>query len=417
MHKPFEMVDHPNAILRRAVANERVALAAGLDEAGLFPFFSTAASPSAPRTVFAGCEVVNLGSNNYLGLANDERVIDAAVEATLRFGSGLTGSRLMNGNSEIHDELEEMLCRFTGAEAALVFSTGYGANLGAITGLTTPADTVVTDTEVHASLYDGIAMAGVTLRRFRHNNTRHAHKILTSITEKDGAGGTMLVVDGIYSMRGDAAPLVELANLCDESGTVLFVDEAHGLGVVGPTGVGAIEAAGVIERTHLVSYTFSKSLASCGGAVLGPKSLIDALKITTRPFLFTASNTPGSLAAAATSLGLLIEHPTWPAEVMGRARYLRDRLAAAGIPVNVSDSAVLTVPIGSDIAAITAWRALFDAGVFVNPVLAPGVAEGHELLRLSVMRTHTDADLDFAAEAFTALEPFLPAHQSVLAAS
>lgn len=401
-----------NPILERSIAPDHVLLAEAAQSGGVFPFFATAETVSAPRTVFGGREMVNLGSNNYLGLANDERVIEAVVSAVRRLGTGLTGSRLMNGNTGDHEELEDLLCRFTGAEAALVFSTGYVANLGLLTGLCSRADTVVIDSEVHASLIDGIAMAGARVRQFRHNNVRHAMSVVDDVVGRDGGGGTVLVVDGIYSMRGDIAPLVDLADLCDEKGVLLVSDEAHGLGVVGDTGVGAAEMAGVLDRTDAITYTFSKSLASCGGAIVAQKDVIASLKLSARPFLFTASNTPGATAAATASLQLLMDNQHWPGLVMDRSQYLRSKLLGHGIPVNESDSAIITIPIGGALNTLGAWRACRDAGVFVNPVLSPAVAPGKELLRLSVMRTHSDEDLDAAAAAIASIEPFLaPAGQ------
>jgi 8-amino-7-oxononanoate synthase len=389
-------------LISRAERSAIVEAAAEARAAGPFPFFTVASSPSAPRTVFAGTEVINLGSNNYLGLAADERVIEAAVDAVRTDGTGLTGSRLMNGNSQRHDELEELLCRFTGKEACLVFSTGYGANLGALTGLLEDGDTAFVDAEAHASLIDGVKMSGATMKRVRHAHLGHFSRLAAELpTDTE----SLYAVDGVYSMRGDAPNMAEIVDAADEFGVTVYDDEAHGLGVLGATGIGAAERDGVVDRVPLIFYTFSKSLASCGGAVLGPSRVIEHLRLTTRPFLFTASNTPASIAAATEALRLLIAHPHWPSDVRDRARHLAAELDRLGVPTLPSDSAIVSVPTGDVVTTFDVWARCFEAGVFVNPVLPPAVREGQCLLRLSVMRTHSHDDLSAAAEMIAAALP------------
>lgn len=389
-------------LISRVERSAIVEAAAEARSAGAFPFFTVASSPSAPRTVFAGREVVNLGSNNYLGLASDERVIEATVEAVRADGTGLTGSRLMNGNSQRHDQLEELLCRFTGKESCLVFSTGFGANLGALAGLLEPGDTAFIDSEAHASLIDGVQMSGATMKRVRHGHLGHFSKLAA---ELPADAASLYVVDGVYSMRGDAPDMAEIVDTADQFGVTIYDDEAHGLGVLGATGIGAAERDGVVDRVPLIFYTFSKSLASCGGAVLGPQKVIEHLRLTTRPFLFTASNTPGSIAAATEALRLLIAHPHWPADVRDRARHLAAELDRRGVPTIPSDSAIVSVPTGDVLTTFDVWARIFEAGVFVNPVLPPAVREGQCLLRLSVMRTHSHHDLAAAADTIAAALP------------
>ncbi len=396
----FSATSHPEqTLLSRAARCGVLELAAQARSAGTFPYFSVASSPSAPRTVFGGNEVINLGSNNYLGLAADERVIEAAVEAVRADGTGLTGSRLMNGNSHRHEELEELLCRFTGKEACLVFSTGFGANLGALTGLLRPGDTAFVDAEAHASLIDGVQMSGADLARVRHAHLGHFAKLAGNLAD---GGESLYVVDGVYSMRGDAPDMAGIVDAAERHGVTVYDDEAHGLGVLGPTGIGAAERDGVVDRVPLLFYTFSKSLASCGGAVLGPRDVIEHLKLTTRPFLFTASNTPASIAAATEALRLLIANPSWPEQVMDRSRRLVAELRRRGVPTLPTDSAIVSVPTGDMATTFEAWSRIFDAGVFTNPVLPPAVREGRCLLRLSVMRTHSHDDLTTAAELIAA---------------
>lgn len=388
-------------LLERTAHSPIVALASDKQAEGHFPFFRTADGPSAPYTSFDGIERINLGSNNYLGLANDERVIDATIDAIRNDGTGLTGSRLMNGTSRRHEHLEDLIASFTGKEAALVFSTGFGANLGALTGLLDqPGDIAYFDAEAHASLIDGLRMSGADMRRVRHAHLDHLER-LTATHPDDRAG--LLVVDGVYSMRGDAPNLADITRTAHAHGIAVYDDEAHGLGVLGATGIGAAERDGA--DVDIIFYTFSKSLASCGGAVVGDRQVIDHLRLSTRPFLFTASNTPGSLATATTALELLIAHPEWPGQVRALATHLVDELSRRGVPTNPTDSAIVTIPTGELHQTLATWRRVFDAGVFVNAVLSPAVRADQCLLRLSVMRTHDASDLTTAAAAIAAALP------------
>jgi 8-amino-7-oxononanoate synthase len=369
---------------------------------GMLPWFRELDGEVGPRMIFDGRPVVMLGSNNYLGLTADPRVRRAAIDAVERYGTGLTGSRLLNGTLPIHARLEEELADWVGTEAALVFTTGYAANLGLVSSLVGAADAVFVDSAAHASLVDGGRFCDGTLRAFRHNRPNSLRRGLRSWREQPDAGGLLVAVDGIYSMEGDVAPLADIAAVCRDFGARLLVDEAHALGVIGPAGAGAAAAAGI--RPDLVMGTFSKSLASCGGFVAGPREVIDYLKVTCRPLVFTASGVPAALGAAVASVGIA-RREDWRREaVTARSTQLRDGLVALGYDVGgVVGSAIVPVRIGDDWQAGLLWKALLDHGVYTNCAVPPAVPRA--VLRTSVMATHSEADITAALEGFAAVLP------------
>jgi len=366
---------------------------------GLLPFFRELRGEVGPRMIFEGKPVVMLGSNNYLGLTADPRVRQAAVDAVSRYGTGLTGSRLLNGTLSLHRQLEEELADWVGLEAALVFTTGYAANLGLMVSLLGEGDAAFVDSAAHASLVDGGRFSDGTLRAFRHNRPNSLRRGLRAWREQPDAGGLLVAVDGVYSMEGDLAPLADIAAACSEFGARLLVDEAHALGVVGPDGSGSAREAGI--RPDLVMGTFSKSLASCGGFIAGPRPVIDFLKVTCRPLLFTASGVPASLAAALEA-SRLARSESWRQEaVVASARRLRRGLRELGYDAGGDDrSAIVPVVVGDDWKAGTLWRALLEQGVYTNCAVAPAVSKA--LLRTSVMATHTERDIDDALAGFEA---------------
>lgn len=370
------------------------------DELGLNPFYRELSSEIGPTITYAGSEVVMLGSNNYLGLTTDPRVKKAAIDAVTRYGTGVTGSRLLNGTTPLHRELEELLADWVGAQTALVFTTGYAANLGLISTLVQEGDAVFCDSAAHASLVDGARLADGTLRAFFHNRPNSLRRGLRSWRSRPDAGGVLVAVDGIYSMEGDWAPLPELRGLCDEYGARLLVDEAHALGVVGPHGAGTAAATGV--RADLIMGTFSKSLASCGGFIAGPVDVIDFLRLFCRPILFTAANVPASLGAALAA-AKIARQEDWRREVVLRlAERLRSGLAELGYDAGGSSESSI-VPVHSDdlVATGLLWRALLDRGVYTNCSLPPAVQR--PMLRASVMATHTEEQVDRALDAFAAV--------------
>jgi 8-amino-7-oxononanoate synthase len=397
-------------VFAKAREHERSEILRAAREQDLVPYFRLIESPAMPVVEMEGAERVMLGSNNYLGLTADERVQKGAMDALTRYGTGLTGSRLLNGTTPLHLDLEREIADWMGAEDAIVFTTGHQANIGTLGTILGPGDTVVADSGDHASILDGCILSRAKLRPFRHNRLDLLAKQLKK-AEADG-GGILVVVDGVFSMEGDLAPLNEIADLCAAHGARLMVDEAHGAGVLGARGAGASELLGVEDRVDLRMGTFSKSLASCGGFVAGPADVIEFLRIQSRAFLFTASAVPAALGAALAALRVVRsdEGPGLLAAVLDNARYLRDGLEEHGFrvvrPQQLPDGGDVVTPIvpvevGDDWQAALLWRALYDAGVFVNTALHPAVPPGGALLRTSVMATHDRATLDRALTAFS----------------
>ena len=411
--------------------HERSELLAAAREADVLPYFHLLDSPAMPVVEMEGAERIMLGSNNYLGLTGDERVMQGAEDALHRFGTGLTGSRLLNGTIPLHLELEREIAEWMETEDAIVFTTGHQANLGTLGTLLGPSDTVIVDSGDHASILDGCLLSRAKLRPFRHNRLDKLEKMLQR-AQADG-GGVLVVVDGVFSMEGDIAPLVEICELCERYGARLMVDEAHAAGVLGRRGAGTAELLGVADRVDLRMGTFSKSLASCGGFVAGPSDVIEYLRISSRAFLFTASAVPAAVGAAQAALRVLRsdDGPPLLERVLANARLLRDGLHERGFAVvapqalpdhaGVQDGApgvqaldgagertivtpIVPVLVGDDWKAAVLWKALYDAGVFVNTALHPAVPPGGALLRTSVMATHDDATIDRALEVFAAVK-------------
>ena len=396
---PEPEVPKPQADIFAKVDDSRMEdyrLAESLD---LLPYYRELDGEIGPTMTFAGRPVVMLGSNNYLGLTTDPRVRAAAISAVERYGTGITGSRLLNGTLAIHGELEELLADWVDMESALVFSTGYAANLGLLGTIVGPSDAAIVDSAAHASLVDGARLSDGTLRAFRHNRHNSLRRTLRSWREQPDSGGALVAVDGIYSMDGDWAPLPEIAEACSDFGARLLVDEAHALGVVGPRGAGTAAAMGV--RPDLVMGTFSKSLASCGGFIAGSRSVIEYLKVTSRPFVFTASGVPAALAAALEA-ARIAQVEDWRREaVAARAEQLRAGLAQLGYQVaDRVQSSIVAVQVGDKWDAGMLWKALIDHGVYTNCAVPPAVPRA--MLRTSVMATHSDADIDRALDGFEA---------------
>lgn len=379
-------------------------------ELDALPFFRVLEGPTLPVVEMEGKPRIMLGSNNYLGLTGDERVKQGALDALHRYGTGLTGSRLLNGTIGLHIELEHELAQWLQTEAALVFTTGHQANVGALGTILAPGDTVIADSGDHASILDGCVLSRAKLRAFRHNRIDRLERALEKALV-DG-GGILVVVDGVFSMEGDVAPLPQIADLCGRFGARLMVDEAHALGVLGARGAGACELMEIEDRVDLRMATFSKSLASCGGVIAGPADVIDFLRIASRPFLFTASAVPAAVGAALAAVRLCRseEGRELFARVLENARYLHSGLSKLGFEVvdptigadgNEIVTPVVPVIVGDDWKAVFLWKALYDAGVFVNVAIHPGVPPSGALLRTSVMATHDHGTLDRALEAFS----------------
>jgi 8-amino-7-oxononanoate synthase len=401
----------PTAIdlFEKARRHERLEQLQAARDHGLMPYFRVLEGPAGPVVEMEGKQRIMLGSNNYLGLTGDARVKDAAREALERFGTGLTGSRFLNGTLSLHLELEGQLADFMGTEDALVFTTGYLANTGAIGTLLGPGDTVICDSGDHASILDAVSMSRARIRPFRHNRLDKLETMLQR-SESDG-GGVLVVVDGVFSMEGDLSPIPDVATLCREHGARLMVDEAHGVGVLGARGAGACELFDAEDDVDLRMGTFSKSLASCGGFVAGPADVVDFLRVQSRSFMFTAAAVPAAIGAALGALRIIRsdEGPQLMAKVLENARYLHDGLADLGYevmkPIGLPDGSDVITPIvpvlvRDDWKAVFLWKALYDAGVYVNVAIHPAVQRGGALLRTSVMATHERDHLDRALDIF-----------------
>src|SRR3954463_228417 len=393
----------------KARRHERLEQLQAARDHDLMPYFRVLEGPAGPVVEMEGRQRIMLGSNNYLGLTGDERVKDAARDALERFGTGLTGSRFLNGTLSLHLELERELADFMGTEDALVYTTGYLANTGAIGTLLGPGDTVICDSGDHASILDAVSLSRARVRPFRHTRLDKLETML-SRAESDG-GGVLVVVDGLFSMEGDLSPLPDVTALCREHGARLMVDEAHAVGVLGELGRGTAELFGVEDDVDLRMGTFSKSLASCGGFIAGPHDVIDFLRVQSRSFMFTAAAVPAAMGAALGALRIIRsdEGAELRAKVLDNARYLYDGLAQLGYgvmePNHMPDGSELVTPIvpvlvGDDWKAVLLWKALYDPGVYVNVAISPAVQRGGALLRPWVMASHERDHLDRALAIF-----------------
>jgi 8-amino-7-oxononanoate synthase len=400
-------------VFEKARTHERIEQLRAAREADLLPYFRPLSSGAGPVVTMEGAERIMLGSNNYLGLTGDERVRAGARDALERYGTGLTGSRFLNGTIDLHLELEREIAEWMGTEEAIVFTTGHQANVGTLGTLLGPGDTVIADSGDHASILDGCLLSRAKLRPFRHGRLDRLQKALERGVE-DG-GGVLVVVDGVFSMEGDVAPLPQIVELCAKHGARLMVDEAHAAGVLGARGAGTCELFGVEDGVDLRMGTFSKSLASCGGFIAGPHDVIDFLRVQSRAFMFTAAAVPAAVGAALAALRIIRseEGPALFARVLDNARYLNHGLHELGYqvvePLELPDGSTVVTPIvpvvvGDDWKAVMLWRALYDAGVYVNVALHPAVPPGGALLRTSVMATHDRPTLNRALERFATVK-------------
>jgi 8-amino-7-oxononanoate synthase len=365
--------------------------------AGFYPFFLPLEGNEGTEAVFQGKRLIMCGSNNYLGLTMDPRVREAAEAAIRKYGTSCTGSRFMNGTLEMHEQLEHELAEFVGKEAALVFSTGMQTNLGTISAIVGRGDYVILDKEDHASIVDGARLCWGETKRFKHNDMQDLERVLAALPEEKGK---LVVVDGLYSMEGDLAPLPELVPLCKKYGARLMVDDAHGIGVVGK-GRGTAAHFGMTKDVDLIMSTFSKSFASLGGFIAGDEPVIHYIKHHARALMFSASIPPANAAAALAALHIMRDEPQHAERLNAIAGRMRKDYRALGFDIGNTVSPIIPIIIGDDVRTVITWKALFEDGVYVNPVLSPGVAPGRQLLRTSYIATHTDAQMDKVLESFS----------------
>ncbi len=358
----------------------------------IYPFFRPLQNSEGTTATFEGHDVIMIGSNNYLGLTTHPRVRQAAIDAISRFGTSCTGSRFLNGTLELHLELERRLARFMGTGAALTFTTGYQANVGTISALVSKGDYVIIDKEDHASIVDGCLMCRGEMRRFSHNDPQSLETMLSRLPEESGK---LLVVDGVYSMGGDIAPLPELVRIAKKYGARIMVDDAHSIGVLG-NGRGTAAHFGLENEIDITMGTFSKSFASVGGFISGRADVLDFIQHNARALIFSASLPPANAATVLACLDIIESDPSIIEQLWENAEYMRSHLKALGFDTGNSNTPIIPIIIRDDLRTVLAWRALADAGVYTNPVLPPGVPAHMSLLRTSVTATHRQVHLDKA---------------------
>ncbi len=364
---------------------------------GIYPYFTPIDEVYGNKVKINGKELIMIGSNNYLGLVGDERINRAMKEAIDKYGSGTCGSRFLNGTLSMYVEFEKELAEFMEKEAALIFSTGYQTNLGIISALGTKNDVLIIDRLDHASLIDATRLSFSKVYKFKHNDMDDLERLLKSLPEDVGK---LIVVDGVYSMDGDIAPLDKMVELKKKYGARLFVDDAHGVGVIGEKGRGAAEHYGVLDEVDIIMCTFSKSFASLGGFVAGERKVIEYIKHFGRPMIFSASITPAAAAAAKEALKIIKIEPERRIRLQEIADFMKSEFTKMGYNTGNTETAIVPVIIGDDEKTFKLWLALREMGIFVTPVISPAVSPDNSRIRTSYTATHTDEELRTVLEAF-----------------
>jgi 8-amino-7-oxononanoate synthase len=363
---------------------------------GIYPYFRVIESPQDPEIIMNGRRMIMIGSNNYLGLTNHPKVKEAAIEAIRKYGTGCAGSRFLNGTLTIHVELEEKLARFTGKEAALIFSTGFQVNLGVISSLVGKDDVVIIDKMDHASIIDGCRLSFGEVKKFRHNDMNDLERVLREYEYKD----KLIVVDGVFSMEGDIANLPEIIALAKKYGARVMVDDAHGIGVLGRTGRGTAEHFGLEDDVDLIMGTYSKSLASIGGFIAGSADVIHFIKHTARPLIFSASPPPASVASVRAALDIIENEPERRKALWRNTNKMFKGFNELGFEVGPSQTPIIPIVVGDNENAFLMAMMLQEEGVFANVAVSPAVPNGRALIRTSYMATHTEEQLDRVLVAF-----------------
>jgi 8-amino-7-oxononanoate synthase len=359
-------------------------------EAGLYPYFLAMSGNEGSEAIYQGKRIIMCGSNNYLGLTTHPKVRQAAQDAVKKYGTSCTGSRFLNGTLEMHLELESELADYVGKDAALVFSTGMQVNLGTISSIVGKGEVAILDKDDHASILDGARLSWGTTKRFRHNDMEDFERVLKSVGPDTGK---LVIVDGLFSMEGDIAPLPEMIPLCKKYGARLMVDDAHAMGVLG-RGRGTSAHFDVTDDVDLIMGTFSKSFASLGGFIAGDAQVIDFIQHNARSLIFSASIPPANCAAALASLHVMRDEPERVDRLDEIAVKMREGFTALGFDIGNSVTPVIPIIIGDDMKTFIFCKALLDNGVYVNAIISPATPPGRQLLRTSYMATHTDEQLD-----------------------
>jgi 8-amino-7-oxononanoate synthase len=363
---------------------------------GFYPYFIPLDENEGTEVIYQGKRLIMCGSNNYLGLTTHPDVKQTACAALNRYGTSCTGSRFLNGTLAMHEELERQLAEWVGKEAALIFSTGMQANLGSVSSILSRGDYVILDKDDHASIVDGARLGYGKIERYRHNDMEHLERVMQSLPED---AGKIIIVDGLFSMEGDLADLPNIVPIAKKYGARIMVDDAHGMGVNG-MGHGTAAEFGLTNDVDLIMSTFSKSFASIGGFVAGDEDVIHYIKHTARSLIFSASMPPSCTAAALAALKVMREEPERVARVNQIGAKMREGYKKLGFNTGRSSTPIVPIIIGDDMKTFLTWKALFENGVFVNPVISPAVSPGNQLLRTSYMATHTDEQLDEVLDIF-----------------
>jgi 8-amino-7-oxononanoate synthase len=367
-----------------------------LKKIGYYPYYHRVESEQGPEITVEGKKRIVVCSNNYLGLANHPKVIEASANAAKRYGTSCTGSRLLNGTNDLHEKVERKFAKFVGKESAILFTTGHHSNLGALSCLVSKNEVFITDKLDHASIIDGCRLSFGQMARFRHNDMGDLERQLIKHKDK----GMLIIVDGIFSMEGDITNFPEISKLAKKYGARVFVDEAHSLGVIGSNGRGTGEYFNMEDDVDVLMATASKSMASIGGFIASKSEVIDYIKHNARSIIFTASLPPACVGAIDVSLDLIQQEPERRVKLMNTAKKMKEAFKSLGFNTNNSESPIIPLTVGTDIVAFKMWRMLFDEGVFASPVVTPAVPEGQAIIRTSYMATHTDEHLSFILEKF-----------------
>lgn len=375
---------------QRLQVNARIT---GMKNAGIYPYFRPITSDQDTAVRINGKDVLMFGSNSYLGLTNHPYVQDAAKAAIDKYGTGCAGSRFLNGTLDIHVELEEKLARFLGKESALIFSTGFQANLGVVSSITGRHDYIIIDEADHASIYEGTRLSFSKVLKFKHNNIESLERILASLPEESIK---LVIVDGVFSMEGDIVKLPAMIELCHRYEAMIMIDDAHGLGVLGEQGRGTADHFGLTNETDLIVGTFSKSLASLGGFVAADTQVIEHIKHTARSLIFSASATPASIASASAALDVM-QNETWRIDALwDNTRFAMGYLQELGFDIGETQSPIIPIYIRDDNKTYLMTKMLMEEQVFVNPVVSPAVRAEDSLIRFSLMATHSYEQIETA---------------------
>ncbi|NLO91253.1 MAG: aminotransferase class I/II-fold pyridoxal phosphate-dependent enzyme [Elusimicrobia bacterium] len=371
--------------------------AKSLIERGIYPYFKEIESAQGPEVMLNGRKFIMIGSNNYLGLADDPRMKAAASEAALKYGTGCAGSRFLNGNTVFHKELEKKIARFKHKEAALVYATGYQMNLGVVSCLVGRDDVAIVDKLDHASILDGIRLSSGEMKRYRHNDMNDLDRVLSGIGPEKGK---LVIVDGVFSMEGDICNLPEIVKIAKKHGARVMVDDAHGSGVLGKNGRGTCEHFNLHDEVDLIVGTCSKSFAAVGGFVAGSADVIHYIQNTSRSMIFSAAMPLSCVATISKAIDIIEAEPERRANLWRLTNKLKQGLQDMGYDTGNSQTPIIPVVIGEDVACFSMWKMLSEAGLFATPVITPAVPPGQALIRVTLMATHTDAHVDRVLEVF-----------------